>query len=246
MITVRPRFKPSHTWLVASAVTACLIALAVLAWRFMPVGAVDARQPQRVTPFIALEQQGDSAAMTRDQSLLMDSAPLFLPTRWSTSLAGRVVGGDSGTTADLFAPFASEVVLDASMLRPSARTVSIGPAKPAMYDDMNVGYLIGRRDDVQKALVLPQRGAFYEVRPAGGGKAVISGSIDTQIAEAGDLVWQPVEFWVRVVQEGVVGVPLLANGSGSDSLDAVLRTIVTNNRKLADLPPGYYRIVIGP
>jgi hypothetical protein len=244
MIPSLPRFRRSHTWLIAFCISICVIALGLLAWRFMPVKSISQQEFKGSASFITLQKKGDYADMTRDQSLLLDSAPLFLPTRWSTAVAQRVEY--VGSETDLFEVFEPEITLNTDRMKPPATVMNVDRNMIATPVDGRSTRLLGRRSDLDGKLVMPSRGAYYEIHAPQNGKAILSGTMQNAIPEAGDLLWQPVEFWVRVVQEGVMGPPLLTNGSGNDSLDAALRNLVAGDRKIALLPPGYYRVVVGP
>jgi hypothetical protein len=210
----------------------------------MPVKPVKETEFKAQRSFITLEKNNATAEMTRDQSMLMDSAPLFLPTRWSTSGTRHVEYTDS--QSDMFESFSPEITLNADRMKPPATDVPVDKNAVSAKVDAHSTFLIGRSGDASGKQVMNARSAFYEVHAAQDGKLIMTGTIQNPIPEAGDLLWQPAEFWVRVVQEGVMGSPLLTSGSGNDSLDAALRNIVSSEKKIALLPPGYYRVVIGP
>jgi hypothetical protein len=198
---------------------------------------------KKAESFITLQKQGSYEEMTRDQSMLLDSAPLFLPTRWST--AGTKNVEYSGAQTDLFEVFAPEITLNADKMKPPAIVV---PAEKVSANSVAGGAtrLLGASADAANQLAVTPRSACYEVYAANGGRLIRKGMVAAPIPEADGYLWQPAEFWVRVVQEGVVGQPLLTNGSGRENLDAALRKIVATSRDVALLPPGYYRVVVGP
>lgn len=239
----RPRDR--GTWPAAAGLTLALAAAGGLLWWLLPVAPLPLPGRTPTPPFISIQKPGGAADMTMDQALLFDSAPLFLPTRWSTTLSGSRVGRPGGD--DPFALFASEISATPASLRPPA--IPVGDAVPALLPDrggMDEFSAMGRDDPSAKVGALPPRGAAWEVRRADNGNLVLSGRVKSAIPEAGDLLWQPAEFWLMVNQAGPVGAPLVASGTGSDSLDAALRSLIQSSEPVNLLPPGYYRIVVGP
>jgi hypothetical protein len=245
MILTVPRHRIPRTWSWAAA-TAALVALAALAlWRLAPVEGLAIPENRTCVPFISLQKQDGVADMAMDQALLLDSAPLFLPTRWSTARSGAVTSGTGAS--DPFELFGGEISVSEASLHPPA--VPVAGDMPAVLPSrgaMNEFSALGRSDAALSGGSLPARGALFEVRRAGDDAVVLTKTIATAIPEAGDLLWQPAEFWLHVSQEGPQGAPLLASSTGSDSLDAVLRNLIVSSGGIDLLPPGYYLVVIGP
>jgi len=242
----RPKFRISHTWIISAVVAAVSGILAVAAMYLFPIRKLVADTPTPQTPFLSLQKPSDYADALREQSLLMDQAPLFLPTTWNTSRAGYVISGRLGKT-ELSEPFKVEIEIESGMI--ASQDPPDFPAVTAYsseYNDASALMKIGRNNSVKDKIVLRPRGACYVVMDDKSGKKVLVGAIEQPIAEAGDLLWQPAEFWVRVVQEGVSGDPLLAMSTGSDTLDLALRKILDGLNDIASLPLGYYKVVVGP
>jgi len=64
---------------------------------------------------------------------------------------------------------------------------------------------------------------------------------------AGQLEWQPAEFLVCVTAEGLLGRPVETVSSDVEDVDAFFRDYLTNTLRLGErLPPGMYRVVVGP
>ena len=59
-------------------------------------------------------------------------------------------------------------------------------------------------------------------------------------------VWTPAEFLVAVDLTGQAGAPLLIQSTGYEEADAAVRDFIQRPFSLADLAPGYYKIILGP
>lgn len=243
MIPTISQRRRSSSWPLALFIGLCVAGLGALLWRYIPVKSVARQEFKKTESFITLQKKGSYEEMTRDQSMLLDSAPLFLPTRWSTAGVKNVEY--SGAQTDLFEVFAPEITLNADKMKPATIVV---PVEKVTADSIagSATRLLGVSADAQSKLAIQQRSACYEIYAANGGKLIKKGIVEAGIPEADGFLWQPAEFWVRVVQEGLLGQPLLTNGSGRESLDAALRKIVASSRDVSLLPPGYYRVVVGP
>jgi len=245
MIPAVPRHKIPRTWVWARAAAVLAFLCALALWNLVPFEGLTIPENRARAPFISLQKQGGAADTAMDQALLLDSAPLFLPTRWSTARSNGTASSPALT--DPFEFFGAEISVSEASLHPPA--VPVATALPGILPargSMGEFSALGRDDGVLSGMVLPARGACYQVRRAGDDVLVLARTIPQAIPEAGDLLWPPAEFWVHVTAEGPQGAPLIASGTGSDSLDAALRNLVLEGGAIDLLPPGYYRIVIGP
>ena len=244
MMPIRPRLRPSSTWPTAIAITVLAMILVATACRFLPVEKLAHSGHTDVTPYIALQRPISLADTTRDQSMLLDSAPLFLPTKWSTAAVGGMIF--SKDNMDMLESFAPELTLSSEKLKPQPLGMTTDKDASAPSTASIVGSFIGRNSDSNTKNSLTPRVAYCEVHDADGDKIVLSGVLDAPVEATGEILWQPVEFWVRVVQQGGIGAPLLSSGSGSDAIDEALSEMISKSDFLIKLKPGYYRIVIGP
>jgi len=244
MTPTASRKRYSRTWLAALGIVffALLAHLVILNW--VRIEPVRHRQIEISEPYISLDQPGQGGDMTREQALLLDSAPLFLPTRWSTASAGEI--GQWVARTDFFEAFPQEITLSASNIRPVQ--VSAYVQTPPL-DQIGTGRIVpslGSDATFDESMKLPLRGAFFEVVRISDGKSVISGSFQQPLPDAIDRLWQPVELWVRIVREGALGEPFLAASSGTEDLDEAIGRLVSHSEAIALLLPGYYCVRVGP
>lgn len=67
------------------------------------------------------------------------------------------------------------------------------------------------------------------------------------IALRGPVAWKPLEFVAAVDAAGLTGPLVLTRGSGVEEIDNHFRNFLAGAFRLGDrLPPGFYRIVVGP
>lgn len=237
------RQRLSHTWPLAVVIS--LVALLVPLWVVMYLGmeSVEHREFERQKPFISMENPSQEADITRDQSMLLDSAPLFLPTRWNTAGVNQVLGEERGM--DFFEPFNKEVSLSTNAMRPVLGKSPVNTGNDAMLGAEQIAFSIGR-DYATSAVKLAPRDAFMELRRADDGALLLSRTLELPLENIGDRLWQPVEMWLSIVESGVLAEPLLSESSGMDALDDYLSRLVAEDEELALIAPGYYRVVIGP
>jgi len=244
MIPSVTRKKRSWTWPIALGVVAFAVAAHLALLYFLPTEPVGHVQNEAQEPFMTFDQPGHGGDMTREQAMLLDSAPLFLPTRWSTALIGDV--DKAVYKADFFDSFPQEISLSSENIR----TFPLRGAGAEQSDDQlgpeRVTPSLGASAEIVARMKLPSRGAFFEVSRVSDGQTVLSGTFPSPLPGAVDGLWQPVDMWVRIVQAGVLGQPLLAGSSGVEDLDAALRGLVARSEAVALLPPGYYSICVGP
>lgn len=102
---------------------------------------------------------------------------------------------------------------------------------------------IGEVDRVRRPL--PERNGFIEVKTLQDGVLVHESVVENSGFPTGDFA--PMEFIVSVGPAGMIGEPLLATNSGSDSVDVFVRNFLAKTYRLGDrLPPGIYRVAVGP
>ena len=102
----------------------------------------------------------------------------------------------------------------------------------------------GKTDATRPAL--PSRGAFVEITVQGTGQRVLSQAL-LDAKPPGEGAWQPLEFLAVVDAAGVVGSLEITSHSNLAGVDNYfLRYLVQTLRVGQRLPPGFYRITVGP
>jgi hypothetical protein len=231
-------------WLAASAAAVAGV-LGVLALFRLPPRA--ARPPAGPKPTLGLAALDP---VLQEQTDLNDPQPLFLPTEWNAS--PRVPRRDPAAT---FRDYRARTVFpDSDLASPLAWppfAVPRGPAEALAADHPGNPFEgIGRRDPPAPAVA--PRGAFVEVTSAATGRVVLARAVP-DARPPGDTTLYQLEFSASVDPAGLIG-PLKREDSLANSpwpvaepvsayfQDYLARVFWLGNR----LPPGSYRIRVGP
>ena len=69
----------------------------------------------------------------------------------------------------------------------------------------------------------------------------------TVLLPAGQPDWQPAEFLIAVTPAGLLGRPVETVSSDVEDVDVFFRDYLARTLRLGErLPPGFYRVVVGP
>lgn len=184
----------------------------------------------------------------REQALLFDTEPLFLPTPWNfAAQEGRraPVG-----LRPLFDAFAVDVAVSESdfHLRPPVPASDLNTLALLRVQRGNSMGTFGQAPALTAAL--PARGARLSVTRLDArapGVSVLEEDLPTSAAPpAGDALWGPTTFLLLFSAGGPVGAPILTNSSGNDTVDQYWHDQLDDRFRHHPLPPGTYQIVVGP
>jgi hypothetical protein len=179
----------------------------------------------------------------RDEAILFDLAPLFLPTKWN-STQKESPRQEPGSLD----PYPPKYAFGDNELRLPARAVTV-PATPteALAAEPGGSSFPGFGRSPGAILPLAARGGFVEVFAASDGKQVLAMALrDANPPAPSTGWWRPPEFLVAVDPSGLVGPLILTAGSGSGEVDEYYRNYLAENFRLGDrLRPGFYRVSAG-
>jgi hypothetical protein len=244
-------------WIVAAAgAIAVLVALLTL-FRLPPpsVALVPPSQPQTGAPRPIVQMaEANEADVLAEEMALRDMRPLFLPTeRVNVTLPlprrepGRTFLDDATLKLGV-----SEAEINISHDLPPVATLGDQPAEKAgavdalTADQGGLGLLgFGRAEE--KIQSLKGRGGFVEVRSTATGHVVLSEVLPLEARPAGDKAWEPLEMLAAVDATGLATPLVITSSSRVEEVDAHFRRFLSHQFRIGErLPPGYYRIVIGP
>ena len=233
-------------WILSSLAGAAILVFGIALFRPPRPPAPSLPTHPKLTLGLGAATGASADPLFREDAEAHDPTPLFLPTRWNgseVSLPPREQGGAFENFAPRLAFSTTQLALDL----PQAVGV---PARPADALEANppgqqfVG--VGRSDRTPP--VLTPRSAYVEVVDVGTGRRVLAQALaDLPTARAdsppqgGD--W---EFMAAVDAAGLVGtlVPTVRSGTAADGFFV---TYLVENLRVGDrLPPGFYRISVGP
>jgi hypothetical protein len=241
-------------WILASLGAVVIVgALALLVRSPAPPAARPGPGP---IPSVGLARLDGSAggAVLREEALLRDPTPLFLPTADLNAAQGvdpKRTLREPGDTflgypekyafggADVQFAFAPAVVVPDEK-RPVEATSLTDWSMPLQG--------MGRRDEARP--VLAARSAYVEILAAADGS---SAGLDQALTEAKPPTqqeWQPMEFLAAIEPGGLVGLPSLVVSSGVEKVDQYFLEYLVNDwrvgERLSKLKTGFYRIKLGP
>ncbi len=204
-------------------------------------------EERAVPPFVQLAGAGSTATnrILQERAEMMDPTPLFFPTDWNYGqrplnaeklrLPGQVFG--------LYEP--KLTVNEQGLALFGGETIQV-PQQPTdlLVQGNEVPFAgIGQVD--RKLASLPVRAGYLEIRRFGSEEIVeekqLTGGVQFPRTD-----FAPVEFLVLVGVGGLIGDPILLNGSGWDEVDNYLRSYLSFSYRLGErLSPGRYRVLVG-
>jgi hypothetical protein len=238
-------------WAAGSAVA--IVAGVVLLFS-LAKSPVPAPEPPAVRPAIEFNRPESGSAL-KDRATLLDPMPLFLPTEWNAAQKD-IAWPEAGAAfkSYRFKPQFSFAETDLKLGLPAPVAT---PAKPAeaLTVDAPGALALGFGRAEAKTEPLPRRGAFVEIVATRTGQPVLSAQAMAQVeklaAEArpwGDQAWQPVAYLAAVDAAGLFGpLVIVEPRSGVEEVDNYFRDYLERTLRLGErLPPGFYRISVGP
>lgn len=180
-----------------------------------------------------------------EQAILFDSAPLFVPTRWSASYG---LFAERRTDSWAFPEYEPEIRL-LEDLEPVALVVDSinGVREPedlldARYWDFFDGFSAGG----EPAKPLPTSGPVAEIQVMHTSR-LIKQSAPLSLEPGVRLAEQPALFYLRVDASGEqISQPRLAESSGVDAFDRAARQWLERSVMTANLPVGYLSVRVFP
>jgi hypothetical protein len=202
----------------------------------------DPRPPDPPEAGIVLTEAGPSAfgQLVADQATLLDSAPLFLPTRWN--FASRIDQPAEDPAQLLWTGDA--LVADLGNEPPLEGPADLLAAR--LWPVPTEG--LGTRDRTRQPL--PARAVHLRIRSLADGsireRSLSADAVPENLTALQATLWSPATFLVTRAADGSRIPPLLVTSTQSDPVDAALRTWLAGGRALSELPAGSYEVVIGP
>ena len=228
-----------------------LVAGAAALLRFPPSAPPSTAVAGQVVVQIARPGMGDS--LLQDEAVLRDPRPLFLPTRLNaTPTDPRREAGRTLFDLDRAADEPGES--DAAILRelPPVAVLNSRPAgdasgldalAPSQAEVGVVGLGRGQRG-VQPLL---PRGGYLQVFSAASGAVVLAEALAPGLAPTGSKDWEPLELFAAVDATGLASPLVLVNSSTVEDVDAHFKRILAQVFRVGErLPPGFFRLVVGP
>lgn len=185
-------------------------------------------------------------SLLREQASLGDSAPLFLPTRWNSASA-PVVHALEQRPPELFELFPAHFSYGEGDFGLRAIEAEEPRLNPDLLDALGgAPRLPFGRGMVEAPSLAPRFAVLEVVRPDGGEVVLVEVLPVEEAPAAARQLWAPAEFLVHVEKVGVVGEPVLLQGSGVEEIDQALREGLRATLRKQMLGRGYFRVLAGP
>lgn len=234
-----------RAWLAAGAGGVIVVALLLGLFRPPPAPVAIPVKPAADVGVARIDGAGNT--LLREEAMLRDPTPLFLPTRWSA-------GADVAThdrrrePGSSFADFGAKFVFGGVELQLNLPPPVAVPKRPAdaFAADKPKRPLLGFGETDFAVKPLPARGAYVKVVAEADGREEIAEPLVAAKPPA-EAPWEPMVFLVAVDPAGVVSPPVLAESSQVAAVDDYFQVFLTENLHIGDrLRPGFYRVAIGP
>lgn len=231
-------------------VAAAAISAFVLLLRLPQAPEKKGRNPRSAAVELSRMEGEGAGDRLREEVVLRDPTPLFLPTDLNSA---QTVSPESRLRepGDSFAGYSAKFIYqDRETPLPLPDPVAT-PARPAeelartSWDRPFPG--IGQSKE--PVAPLSSRAALLSISAAQGGGFNDSLVINDLVIPE-NLDYRPCEFLVQANATGLVGAPPLLQSSGSDVVDRLFGDYLANHwawvEQKTKIPPGSYRIIMGP
>lgn len=194
----------------------------------------------------------EGETLRREQAALLDSAPLFMPTRWNQASELDEVASLREAT-EVFGPYPAAAELPENLVSfeqegDLEKLPGEGlPDLPAAPESGLVLAVLGRREaSLPEVEALSPSASVMGLSGEGLGQeerlSLPEGLWEAQPEE----LWSPAVFYFHLRYGAPVGVPTLAGSSGYPEWDQQLREYLGQTEFLRHWPDGYYRVRIYP
>lgn len=187
-----------------------------------------------------------AAALFREDTTMRDPTPLFLPTSWNASenALSNDAQREPGSSFRIYPPRLTFPDSNLALDLPPPIAVPAQPSDAFASDKPDRPFIgFGQTDGA--VLPLPNRAGYVRVVSAGDGRLMVSQPISD--AKPPEVNWQPLEFVVAIDDSGMVRPPVLTDSSRVAAVDNYFRDYLLRTLHLGEsLPPGFYRVYVGP
>lgn len=225
-----------------AAVGVFVTSVASVTWMQRPGDDAPAGRPAIPRLLVSGARGGNTAA---GETELMDPSPLFFPTVWNYGQA-TTGGGRRREPDEGFQDYLPRFRYSDQRLANYGREAVSVPERLSDVVEQGITFPFTGFGHVDFDLgPLAERGGYLEVKELGSGKLVREAELPSGALRLNDHL--PIEILVTVGPAGIVGDPLFAAGSGSETVDAeVLDHLLRTYRLGERLGPGKYRVTVGP
>lgn len=184
--------------------------------------------------------------LLREQAILEDSAPLFLPTRWNSASAITVEALDQ-RLPELFSLFPVRFSYGEADFGQGAIQIRNPVLNTSTLTTLDRSSRLPFGQEDTEEPTLGKRFAVVEAVRPGSRELMLSETVDGKEAPAtGGQIWAPMEFLLHIENVGLIGDPVLLRGSGVEEIDSYLREATMELLHERMPTSGYFQITAGP
>lgn len=221
-------------------------ALVIVTWLWWSQATLKTAGHPPASPAAFVRLFGRSEAVVdrilRERAAIQDATPLFFPTAMNFRASLRP---EIRPTSEVFQGFGAVLKFEAKVPQFGAEGTTPPDSAVELMEKANEAPFAGFGQIDHTATALPSRWGRVEAKSLLDGRLALNLEIGTAGSPAGE--YGPMEFVAKVGLAGLVGAPLLLQGSGRGDVDEfVLNYLVKTARIGAQLPQGTYRITVGP
>lgn len=193
---------------------------------------------------------GEAGSALWSEQSLIDPDPLFLPTSYNASQPPlpSSMRREPGAIFQSLAPKYVYAEDSAPVEFPDVVRLPDAPVQSLTYGSAQDPYdVLGRFNRTETPL--PPRLAVVEIIEMKTGRLLMSVPLNPLEASAQIRTadWRPMELLAAVDTTGLLGRPLLTQGSGVEAIDAFFRQFLATDFHLGErLAPGFYTLRVGP
>ncbi len=235
----------------ASAAGAIVVMVAVLLLLRVPrlpstVVVPVSRVPAKANAAVEVARPGAGNKTLDDEAVMRDQKPLFLPTEKNVRFREpkRPEAGRSLLDRDdqRYSFGAAELKLHL----PAPQVVAEAPAE-VMLTDAAPTPLYGFGRGNREVTPFPARGALLEILATGTSRRVLAEALPPEAKPPTERAWRPLEFIAHVDAAGLVGPLVITERSDVEEVDKFFQNYLVQRFRIGErLPPGFYRILVGP
>lgn len=192
-----------------------------------------------------LDQTGHTTAF-QEEATFFDPTPLFLPTQWNAT-QNALPESVLHRPDQMFGSFPPILLFnqDKLVIAYPAMVKVPGNAEEALGKYALWQPFMGMGQENYEPPKLPARAGFIEVREMATGRLLLAAALQ-QITPP-QTHWQPLQLLAAVNTTGLVGPPSFLVRSGTEAVDDYFQNFLMASYHLGQrVPPGFYRISIGP
>lgn len=207
--------------------------------------------PSRLAVELARTEDRQQALV--EETRMRDLTPLFLPTQWNAQPRQPALREPGEGVLDL-QPVKLEYAVGEIRVAgdlPAVATLNGQPLASARAIDVlsdaggTAAQGFGRNEIA--VMPLPPRGGFVEVVESATGRTILAEALPPQARPSTTRPWGPLEFMAAVDAAGLVAPLALTTASQVEEVDAHFRNYLVRSYRIGErLPPGFYRIIVGP